>query len=135
VNFFPSAAKKPASLDVLVVDDEPLIRWSLSETLAEAGHRVTEAGDRESTIRALTARSEAPDVVLLDYRLPDSNDLGLLATIRHLSPGTQVILMTAFGTPEVTNGALELGACRVVGKPFDMHDLAALVMQAHASRL
>jgi two-component system response regulator (stage 0 sporulation protein F) len=134
VNFSPTDAKKPASLDVLVVDDEPLIRWSLSETLAEAGHRVIEAGDRESAIRALTERSEAPDVVLLDYRLPDSNDLGLLATIRQLAPRTQVILMTAFGTPEVTNGALELGAFRVVGKPFDMRDLAALVLRAHASR-
>ena len=134
VSFSPPAAQKPASLDVLVVDDEPLIRWSLSETLAEAGHRVTEAGDRESAIRALTERSEAPDVVLLDYRLPDSNDLGLLAMIRQLAPRTQVILMTAFGTPEVTNGALELGAFRVVGKPFDMRDLAALVLQAHASR-
>jgi DNA-binding NtrC family response regulator len=133
VNFSPTAAKKSASLDVLVVDDEPLIRWSLSETLAEAGHRVTEAGDRESAIRVLTERSEAPDVVLLDYRLPDSNDLGLLAMIRQVSPRTQVILMTAFGTPDVTSGALELGAFRVVGKPFDTRDLAALVLLA-ASR-
>jgi DNA-binding NtrC family response regulator len=45
-----------------------------------------------------------------------------------------VILMTAFGTPEVTNGALELGAFRVVSKPFEMHDLAALVLLAQASR-
>ena len=73
-------------------------------------------------------------MVLLDYRLPDLNDLGLLAMIRQLVPCTQVILMTAFGTPEVTNGALELEAFRVVGKPFDMRDLAALVLQAHASR-
>jgi DNA-binding NtrC family response regulator len=135
VNFSPTAAKKSAPLDVLVVDDEPLIRWSLTETLADAGHTVSEAGDRESAIRMLTGRSEGPDVVLLDYRLPDSNDLGLLAAIRQLAPRTQVILMTAFGTPEVTSGALELGAFRVVGKPLDMHDLAALVMQAHASRL
>jgi DNA-binding NtrC family response regulator len=134
VNFSPPAAKKPAARDVLVIDDEPLIRWSLTETLAEAGHTVSEAGDRESAIRALMARSEPPDVVLLDYRLPDSNDLGLLATIRQLAPRTQVILMTAFGTPEVTSGALALGAFRVVGKPFDMHDLASLVLQAHASR-
>jgi DNA-binding NtrC family response regulator len=134
VSFSPLAAKKPPSLDVLIVDDEPLIRWSLSETLAEAGHKVTEVGDRESAIRALTERFEAPDVVLLDYRLPDSNDLGLLTVIRQLSPSTKVILMTAFGTPEVTSGALALGAFRVVGKPFDMHDLGSLVLQAHASR-
>ena len=106
----------------------------MTETLADAGHRVTEAGDRKSAIRVLTAGAEPPDVVLLDYRLPDSNDLGLLATIRQLAPRAQVIVMTAFGTPELTNGALELGAFRVLGKPFDMHDLAALVLLAHASR-
>jgi DNA-binding NtrC family response regulator len=127
------ASKKPVSLDVLVVDDEPLIRWSLTETLAEAGHTVSEAGDRESAIRVLTARSEPPEVVLLDYRLPDSNDLGLLAAIRQLAPRAQVIVMTAFGTPEVINGALALGAFRVVGKPIEMHDLATLVLEAHAS--
>lgn len=131
---FPMMAKKAETLDVLVVDDEPLIRWSLTETLAEAGHTVTEAGDRESVIRALSERPAPPDVVLLDYRLPDSNDLGLLETIRRMAPQAKVILMTAFGTPEVTSGALELGAYRVVSKPFEVHDLAALVLQAHSSR-
>lgn len=55
---------------------------------------------------ALTAATEPVDVVLLDYRLPDSNDLTLLATIRRLAPGSSVVLMTAYGTPEVTEGAL-----------------------------
>jgi DNA-binding NtrC family response regulator len=41
--------------------------------------------------------------------------------------------MTAFGTPEVVTGALELGAYRVVGKPFDVDDLTALVSEAHAA--
>ena len=126
-------AKNPRSLDVLVIDDEPLIRWSLCETLAEVGHKVTEAVDRESALRTLAERPEAPDVVLLDYRLPDSNDLGLLAAIRRMAPRAQVILMTAFGTPEVTNGALDLGAYRVVSKPFEVHDLSALVLQAYAA--
>jgi DNA-binding NtrC family response regulator len=42
-------------------------------------------------------------------------------------------MMTAFGTPEVTSGALALGAYRVVPKPFEVHDMAALVVQAHAA--
>ena len=42
-------------------------------------------------------------------------------------------MMTAFGTAEVTSGAIKLGAYRVVPKPFEMHDMAALVMQAVAS--
>jgi DNA-binding NtrC family response regulator len=118
-------------LRVLVVDDEPLIRWSLGETLAEMGHVVVEAGDGESAIRALD-ESEPFDAVVLDYRLPDSNDLNLLTTIRQIAPRAAVIMMTAFGTAEVTSGALKLGAYRVVPKPFEMHDMAELVLQATA---
>jgi len=129
---FPVTAKNPPVLRVLVVDDEPLIRWSLAETLSEMGHVVVEAGDGVSAIRALD--EGAPfDAVVLDYRLPDSNDLNLLATIRRLAPQAAVIMMTAFGTPEVTSGAIKLGAYRVVPKPFEMHDMAELVTQATAS--
>jgi DNA-binding NtrC family response regulator len=96
------------------------------------GHVVVEAGDGVSAIRALD--EGAPfDAVVLDYRLPDSNDLNLLATIRRLAPQAAVIMMTAFGTPEVTSGAIKLGAYRVVPKPFEMHDMAELVTQATAS--
>ena len=123
----------PLSLHVLVVDDEFLIRWSLVETLAEEGHRVAEAGDGETALKTLG--SDDPfDVVLLDYHLPDSHDLTLLATIRRLAPQAVVIMMTAFGTPEMMDQALGLGAFRVVPKPFDVHDIAPLVLQAHASR-
>src|SRR5689334_23552592 len=96
-------------LQVLVVDDEPLIRWSIAETLASAGHRVSEAENAADALRALT-NSPRPDLVLLDFRLPDSNDLGLLTTIRRIAPETTVIMMTAFGRPEIISGALELGA-------------------------
>jgi DNA-binding NtrC family response regulator len=113
-------------LHVLVVDDEPLIRWSISETLGAAGHQVTEAQDAASALKALAGVRE-PDLVLLDFRLPDSNDLGLLATIRQIAPAATIIMMTAFGTPDVTAGALELGASRVLNKPFNMHDLEDIV--------
>jgi DNA-binding NtrC family response regulator len=126
-------AKKSGSLDVLVVDDELLIRWSLSETLAAAGHMVTEAVDSRSALQALEDAPRPPDVVLLDYRLPDSNDLGLLAAIRRIAPGAQVIMMTAFGTPEIERGALELGAYRVIPKPFEVDEILSLVLEAHAS--
>jgi len=123
--------KNPPHLRILVVDDEPLIRWSLAETLEECGHAVLEAGDRQETIKAVSTTAEPFDVILLDYRLPDSNDLSLLEIIKRTSPTTAVIMMTAFGTPEVMAGALALGAYRVVAKPFEVHDVAALVLQAH----
>ena len=128
----PQIVTNSPRLRVLVVDDEPLIRWSLAETLEQVGHGVVEAGDAASAIRSLAA-GEPFDVVLLDYRLPDSNDLNLLTTIRKLAPTSAVIMMTAFGTPEVTAGALALGAYCVMPKPFEVHDLARLVLQAHAA--
>ena len=114
---------------VLVVDDEPLIRWSLAQTLTERGHLVVETSDACSTRATL---GEGFDVVLLDYRLPDSDNLSLLASIRSQAPRTPVILMTAYGAPDVVRGALELGAFRVINKPFDMATVADLVEQAHA---
>ena len=119
-------------LRVLVVDDEPLIRWSVAETLAERGYQVVERGDAEGA-RAALREGSTFDVVLLDYRLPDSDDLSLLASIRSLSPGAKVILMTAFGRPEIVRGALDLGAYRVMNKPFEMHAIAILVGEAAAA--
>jgi len=118
-------------LHVLVVDDEALIRWSLAETLADEGHRVAEAGDG-ATALGLLGGAEPFDVVLLDFHLPDSHDLTLLGRIGRLAPQAVVIMMTAFGTPEMTEEALQLGVYRVVPKPFDVHDMAALVVDAHA---
>jgi DNA-binding NtrC family response regulator len=130
-----SMSESPNPLRVLVVEDEPLIRWSIAETLAHGGHTVVEAGSATAAVRALTAAPAAIDVVLLDYRLPDSNDLGLLANVRRLTPGSAVLMMTAYGTPEITKGALELGAYRVMNKPFDMHGLESLIREAHRASL
>jgi CheY-like chemotaxis protein len=82
-------AHQSAPLRVLVVDDEPLICWSVAETLVSHGDLVAEAENGQEAVRAL-ARAPEPDVVLLDYCLPDSNDLGLLSKIRRLAPHTPV---------------------------------------------
>jgi DNA-binding NtrC family response regulator len=122
------------TLRVLVVEDEFLIRWSIAETLTLAGHTVIEAENGAAAILALKNGLEAVDAVVLDYRLPDSNDLTLLATIRRLSPESVVVLMTAFGTPEVAKGALDLGVLQVLQKPFEMDDLQSLLHEACSSR-
>jgi DNA-binding NtrC family response regulator len=130
VRGFPQMTKKFPALRVLVVEDELLIRWAIAETLTDAGHTVIEADDGAGAVQALAGSAEPVDAVILDYRLPDSNDLTLLATIRRLSPHSPVIFMTAYGTPEVTKGALDLGVYRVMSKPFEMPDLEELLLQA-----
>ena len=115
---------------VLVVDDEALIRWSISEKMTSHGHTAVEAENAASAISAINACDEKPDVVFLDYNLPDSKDLGLLRRIRQMTPHSAVIMMTAFGTPEMQQEALELGAYRVLSKPFDLAQLHALAEDA-----
>jgi len=128
-SFSTAAVNNPRGLRVVVVDDELLIRWSLAETLIARGHIVSEAANAGAARLAIDA--ERPDVVLLDFRLPDSNDFGLMAWIRRHAPETQIILMTAYGTPEIAEGELALGAYRVLSKPFPMQDAATLVAEAH----
>ena len=128
-------AKHSPPLHVLVVDDEPLIRWALVETLEDSGHHAVEAGDARTAIQALLTAPAPFDVVLLDLRLPDASGLALLVQARRRSAETQVILMTAYGTPEVVEDALDLGAFRVVPKPLEMADLSDLVIEAHAASL
>ena len=128
----PTKSENSPPSRVLVVDDEALIRWSLVESLAEAGYTVSEAEDGASAVAAVSD-GNVFDAIVLDYRLPDSNDLHLLETLRGLQPNAAVIMMTAFGTPEVTSGAMKLGAYRVVAKPFDVHEMVDVVTQAHQS--
>lgn len=114
---------------VLVVDDEPLIRWSVSESLSDLGMDVEQAADAAAALRAVTTAALPFQVVVLDLRLPDMSDLSLLATLRQLLPRAALILMTAFGTPDIATEAALLGAT-VLNKPFELQDLNRLVLGA-----
>jgi DNA-binding NtrC family response regulator len=110
----------------LVVDDEPLIRWSVAESLSDIGMDVEQASDAADALRIVTTTARPFDVVVLDLRLPDMDDLSLLGTLRHLLPGAVLILMTAFGTPELFADAEAMGAA-VINKPFELDDLKRLI--------
>ena len=114
----------------LVVDDEALIRWSVSETLAGLGLAVEQAVDAASTLDAVHAAPRPFDIVILDLRLPDVDDLSLLESVRQRLPDATVVLMTAFGTPEIVARAHELGVAGVLNKPFELAELARLVQGA-----
>jgi DNA-binding NtrC family response regulator len=132
-DLLPSSARdlplgeRKHALRALIVDDEALLRWAIAETLCANGYDVEEAGDADSTVRALFDDPVPPDLVLLDLRLPDCSDLSLLETVRRLVPAAAVVLMTAFGTPEIREQARSLGAAGVLDKPFDVDGLAGLV--------
>lgn len=124
----PAVKKSP--LRVLVVDDEALIRWSVAETLTDLGLEVEQAVDAASALAALETAVPGFDVIVLDLRLPDMDDLTLVSTIRRRLPRVAVVLMTAFGTPEIVAKARALGVVNILGKPFELGDLSRAVLAA-----
>jgi len=111
----------------LVADDEALIRWSVAETLSDLGLVVRQAADAAATLEAIDQAPDPFEVVVLDLRMPDVDDLSLLSKVRRRLPSAKVILMTAFGTPEVISGAKELGVRAVLTKPFELDHLRQIV--------
>ena len=126
---FPQVRKKSATR-VLVVDDEPLVRWSVAETLRAHGFEIVEASDAHSALLTVLDAATEPDAVLLDLKLPDSDDLTLLASIRRILPRVPVILMTAFVTQELLDEARRLGVFTVLDKPFELDELDELIERA-----
>ena len=114
---------------ILIVEDEPLIRWAMAETLSKSGYLVAEAANAREVIEQMD-RGDSPDVVFLDFRLPDSDDLRLLTAIKQRAPTCAVVMMTAFATPEMIHDAEALGAARVVGKPIEMTELPQLACES-----
>lgn len=126
----PPVADKSAPPLVLVVDDERLVRWSITETLRGAGYRVEEAPDARTAIASVLFDGPPPDAVLLDLKLPDSADLRLLESLHQFAPDMPIVLMTAFGTPELSAEARRSGACAVLNKPFDLARLEVVLAAA-----
>jgi DNA-binding NtrC family response regulator len=118
---------------VLVVDDEALIRWSVSEALADAGWRVQQAATGAEARAAVDRLLGAPFVVLLDLRLPDVADLSLMQDLRTRRPDVPVVIMTAHGTPEQARAAWDAGVYRVVDKPFDIGTVVRLLDEAYTA--
>ena len=118
---------------LLIVDDEELVRWSLRERFLRDGYTVLEAGTSAGAIEQATP---GIDLVLLDYRLPDSDGLTTMRRIKELAPDTPVILMTAFSTVENAVEAMKHGAYHYLNKPFNLDDVVAMVEKAlETSRL
>jgi DNA-binding NtrC family response regulator len=125
--------ENPARLAILVVDDEPLIRWSLREALRGHGHTVSTASTGAEALRVVADASSIFDVMILDYRLPDRQDLSLLVDLQTASPTSAVLMMTAFADDDMRTRALARGVRAVVGKPFQLKSFVSLVESAVAS--
>ena len=113
---------------ILVVDDEPSVTDALQMILVELGHIVESA----KTVSEATAllKGSPYDLVFTDLRLPDASGIDLLADIKNDTPDTQVILMTAHGSLDVTIEAIKRGAFYYIEKPFTPNQVTMLVERA-----
>lgn len=104
-----------AALDILLADDEEIIRVTLTDDLREAGHKVTAVADGQAALDAL--RDHHFDFVITDLRMPGADGFQVLAAAR-ARPGTEVIVVTAHGSIESAIDAMRQGAMHYVLKPF-----------------
>ncbi len=113
---------------VLVVDDEPEMRELLRDELSELGYRVTAAANGRDALKKLGEDEYA--VVLTDLRMQGMQGLELLNEVKRDHPGTNVIIMTAFGSVESAIDAMKRGAYDYVTKPIKTEELALVVDKA-----
>jgi DNA-binding NtrC family response regulator len=110
---------------ILVVEDDPGLRFTVTDTLEEAGFAVRAADNGLEAIRLLEA--EVFDVVLTDLRLPGKDGLEVLREARTKVPPPSVITMTGYGSVESAVAAMKLGAEDYLTKPFSMEELLLLL--------
>lgn len=113
---------------ILIVDDEKLIRWSLSQRLNRWNYDVTEAENGQSALRL--AREDPPDLVMLDVKLPDQKGTDLLKVFKKTWPDMPVVMITAYGVIDDAVTAMRRGAYDFITKPIDDAKLQNTVKNA-----
>ncbi|HEX6465897.1 MAG TPA: sigma-54 dependent transcriptional regulator, partial [Terriglobales bacterium] len=109
--------------NILIVDDEMVIRESLQTIFEMEGYNVETAERGDDGLARLGASHL--DLVLLDFALPDRNGLEVLEEIRERAPHLPVIMITAYGTVENAVRAIRAGATNFIQKPWDNEKLLA----------
>lgn len=110
---------------ILIVDDEKMIRWSLSEALRGWGYEPVEAETAAAALAAFDA--EPPAAILLDINLPDGSGLDVLRQLRQRQPDAVAIMITANVLIDETIAALRGGAYDFIGKPINFEELQVAI--------
>ena len=117
---------------VLVIDDDPLIRKTLSSYLSKKGFEALVAEDGEEGLQKY--EEHIPDLVILDIRLPDVDGLEVLGRIREKNPNASIIIMTAYDDMKTTIEAIKSGAFEYLVKPLDYVELDLTIDKAFQIR-
>ena len=113
---------------ILVVDDEKNMTEALDLVLTQAGFTVLTANSFDESIRTL--KNTVVDLVITDLQLSDATGIDLIHRVKRETPDTEVILMTAYGSLDITIEAIKAGAYYYLEKPYSPERLCALVDRA-----
>jgi CheY-like chemotaxis protein len=106
---------------ILVVDDDAQLRHALARELRAHGYDTSSAGSFSEAMQCF--RERAYDVLLTDLRMEGGDGMDLILALREAAPGTRPVLMSAHATARDSQRALDLGAVRVLCKPFDTSEM------------
>ncbi len=123
-----TAASAPKSPTILVIDDDPEVRYSLARVLSSRNYQILEASSGEQGIAIV--KKSPPALVFLDVRMGGMSGIEALQHIRSANPQQMVILMTAFGTAQTAIEAMKYGAFDYIMKPFDPQKVLTLAENA-----
>lgn len=117
---------------ILLVDDEARMVTLLKSALAHRGHEVTGVNDGQTAIDLVA--HEPFDLVITDLRMEPVDGMAVISGVRERSPGTQVVVLTAYGDVQTAVQALQSGAYHYLTKPVNFDEVAHVVEQALAAR-
>ncbi len=113
---------------ILIVDDERFLCKQLEKALSQEGYSVISAFTGKEGIEF--ARRENPALILLDYKLPDTNGIEILQSLSTIEPHPSTIMMTGYGSIEVAVSAIKMGAYDYIEKPFHIDKLKVIIRNA-----
>jgi DNA-binding NtrC family response regulator len=113
---------------ILVVDDDANLRTALKHLLRTNGFAMQEAATAQEGEDAF--RTKAPDLAIIDYRLPDGDGVRLLETLHRIDPRVPLVMLTAHGSIDLAVTAVKLGAEHFVAKPIDNTMIMVVVRRA-----
>jgi len=121
------------SLEILVLDDEPIVGDRLKPFLEGEGHRVEVFIDPKEALTRLKAKEF--DIVLTDVRMENIDGIQVLERVRAKSDRTKVLMITGYATVELARQALSKGVFDFIAKPFKLEDIRAMVNKASEALL
>jgi DNA-binding NtrC family response regulator len=110
---------------ILVIDDQPAVRFGLRDFLETHGYEVHEADSCQQAIDAFLA--VRPDAAIVDYKLPDGDALSLLPRMREIDPGVPLIVLTGHGSIDLAVQAIKEGAEQFLTKPIELPALQVIL--------